>query len=347
MFERFTTEARSIVVQAQDEARLIKHNYVGTEHLLLAMLRPDTATAAALSTLGISLEPTRAMVVDIVGEGGSSPTGHIPFTPRAKKVLELSLREAIKLGDNSIRAEHVLLGLVREGEGVAAQVLVKQGASLDQVRDAALARLTRSPVGHPPPPSHRAGGQTPATDSALAVARQLAATGPLGSHHLLEALARSPDSAAARVLAALGVDAEALSAKIDEIGLDGTTDLTPAESAARRMTVRLDSFAEGDAGDPAARRAVIELGDERTVALVEMITGAAGGPLRGDDPAAGSLVGLWHAVSFELAKVAERLNGSPEQGEGGEGDDEGGMLGPVRAAIQGRLRRRRPAPEPD
>ncbi len=345
MFERFTTEARSIVVQAQDEARLVKHNYVGTEHLLLAMLLPDTGTAAALSSVGISLEPTRSMVVDIVGEGGSSPTGHIPFTPRAKKVLELSLREAIKLGDNNIRAEHVLLGLVREGEGVAAQVLVKQRASLDQVREAALAQLNRSPGVRPAPSSRSAGGQTPATDTALAVARQLAATGPLGSHHLLEALARSPESAAARVLAALGVDAEALSAKIDEIGLDGTTDLTPAESAARRITVRLDAGADAD--DTAGRRAVIEFGDERTVNLVEMITGAAGGPLRGDDPAAGSLVGLWHAVSFELAKVAERLTGSPDPGEGEQSEDEGRMLAPVRAAIHGRLRRRRPAPEPD
>lgn len=337
MFERFTTEARSIVVQAQDEARLIKHNYVGTEHLLLAMLRPDTATADALSSVGISLEPTRAMVVGIVGEGGSSPTGHIPFTPRAKKVLELSLREAIKLGDNSIRAEHVLLGLVREGDGVAAQVLIKQRASLDQVREAALAQLSRSPGARRPAPLRDApGGQTPAAHSALAVARQLAATGPVGSHHLLEALARSPESAAARVLAALGVDAETLAAKIDEIGLDGSTDLTPTEAAARRVTVRL----EGDAADPAGRRVIIELGDEHTVGLVDTMIDVVGGPLRGDDPVAGSLVGLWEAVSAELSAVAERLAGPDDAGEGEPGD-EPGVLRPVRAAIESRLMRRR------
>ncbi|MEZ5408459.1 MAG: Clp protease N-terminal domain-containing protein [Acidimicrobiales bacterium] len=339
MFERFTTEARSIVVQAQEEARLLKHNYVGTEHLLLAMLRPDLATAVALSTVGIDLEPTRAAVVKVVGEGGSSPSGHIPFTPRAKKVLELSLREAIKLGDNSIRAEHVLLGLVREGEGVAAQVLVQQRAALDQVREAALVQLNRSPGEHPPPAMRGAGGQTPATHAALAVARQLAATGPVGSHHLLEALARSPESAAARVLAALGVDAEALAAKIDEVGLDGTTDLTPPEAAARRATVRL----EGDADDPAERRVVIELGDEHTVGLVATMIDVVGGPLRGDDPVAGSLVGLWEAVSSELADLAERLAGPDDPGEG-EPEDEPGVLRPVRAAIESRLLRRRRPP---
>jgi len=339
MFERFTTEARAIVVGAQEEARLLQHNYIGTEHLLLAMLRPDTGTAAALGSVGIQAEPTRAAVVGVVGTGGSSPSGHIPFTPRSKKVLELSLREAIKLGDNTIRAEHVLLGLLREGDGVAAQVLVQQGASIDRVREAALAQLEQPPAARPPAPSSGSGSHTPAADTALAVARQLAATGPVGSHHLLEALARSPESAAARVLAALGVDAEALAAKIDEVGLDGTTDLTPTEAAARRMTVRL----EGDAADPAGRRVVIELGDEHTVGLVETMIDVVGGPLRGDDLVAGSFVGLWEAVSAELADVAERLAGPDEQGDEGEAD-EPGVLRPVRAAIQSRLLRRRRPP---
>lgn len=344
MFERFTTEARSIVVGAQEEARLLKHNYIGTEHLLLAMLRPETGTAAVLRTVGIGLEPTRAAVVEIIGEGGSpSPSGHIPFTPRSKKVLELSLREAIKVGDNSIRAEHVLLGLVREGEGVAAQVLVQQGAPLDRVREAAMARLAqlaRSSTGpYPALAGRSAGARTPAADNALTVAGRLAATGPVGSHHLLEALARSPESAAARVLAALGVDAEAVAAKIDEVGLDGTTDLTPTEAAARRVTVRL----EGDAAEPAGRRVVIELGDEHTVGLVDTIIAVTGGPLRGDDAVGGSLVGLWEAVAAELASVAEHLAGPPDEVVGDDGG-EGGVLGPVRAAVQGRIRRRRRPP---
>ncbi len=309
--------------------------------MLLALLGPDTATATALRSVGIKLGPTRAAVIDIIGQGGSpSPGGHIPFTPRAKKVLELSLREAIQLGDNSIRAEHALLGLVREGEGVAAQVLVKQGAALDRVREVVVAQLARAAGGQPTSAHRSVGGRTPAADTALAVADRLAASGPVGSHHLLEGLARSSESAAARVLAALGVDAEAVAAKIDEIGLDGTTDLTPTEAAARRVTVRL----EGDGADPAGRRVVIELGDDETVGRVETIIDVTGGPLRGDDPVGGSLVGLWEAVAAELAGLAEHLAGPPDPDGGGEGGEAAGVLGPVRSAIQGRiLRRRRPA----
>ena len=135
MFERFTDRARRVVVLAQEEAVGLNHNYIGTEHLLLGLIREREGVAAkALESLGISLEAVRSEVEGIVGQGQSAPTGHIPFTPRAKKVLELSLREALQLGHNYIGTEHILLGLIREGEGVAAQVLVKLGADLSRVR---------------------------------------------------------------------------------------------------------------------------------------------------------------------------------------------------------------------
>jgi hypothetical protein len=143
MFERFTDRARRVVVLAQEEARLLNHNYIGTEHILLGLIHEGQGVAAkALETLGISLEAVRGEVGEIIGQGDQAPSAHIPFTPRAKKVLELSLREALELGHNYIGTEHILLGLVREGQGVAAQVLVKQGAGLEQVRQAVVQLLS-------------------------------------------------------------------------------------------------------------------------------------------------------------------------------------------------------------
>ncbi|MFT4865329.1 MAG: ATP-dependent Clp protease ATP-binding subunit ClpC [Ilumatobacter sp.] len=143
MFERFTDRARRVVVLAQEEARLLNHSYIGTEHILLGLIHEGEGVAAkALESLGISLEAVRSQVEEIIGQGGSSPSGHIPFTPRAKKVLELSLREALQLGHNYIGTEHILLGLIREGEGVAAQVLVKLGADLSRVRQQVIQLLS-------------------------------------------------------------------------------------------------------------------------------------------------------------------------------------------------------------
>ncbi|MFV1990121.1 MAG: ATP-dependent Clp protease ATP-binding subunit, partial [Acidimicrobiales bacterium] len=141
--ERFTDRARRVVVLAQEEARLLNHNYIGTEHILLGLIHEGEGVAAkALEALGISLEGVRSQVEEIIGQGGASPSGHIPFTPRAKKVLELSLREALQLGHNYIGTEHILLGLIREGEGVAAQVLVKLGADLSRVRQQVIQLLS-------------------------------------------------------------------------------------------------------------------------------------------------------------------------------------------------------------
>jgi hypothetical protein len=135
MFERFTDRARRVVVHAQEEARRLNHNYIGTEHILLGLLREGEGIAAkALKSLGISLDAVRQQVEEIIGQGQQAPSGHIPFTPRAKKVLELALRESLQLGHNYIGTEHILLGLIREGDGVAAQVLVRLGADLNRVR---------------------------------------------------------------------------------------------------------------------------------------------------------------------------------------------------------------------
>jgi len=135
MFERFTDRARRVVVLAQEEARTLDHGYIGTEHLLLGLIREgDGVAARALVSLGISLEAVREQVGQIIGRGQQPPPGHIPFTPRAKKVLELALREAQQLGHGYIGTEHLLLGLIREGSGVAAQVLVRLGADLNRTR---------------------------------------------------------------------------------------------------------------------------------------------------------------------------------------------------------------------
>ena len=156
MFERFTDRARRVVVLAQEEARLLNHNYIGTEHILLGLIHEGEGVAArALESMGISLESVRSQVVEIIGQGSQAPSGHIPFTPRAKKVLELSLREALQLGHNYIGTEHILLGLIREGEGVAAQVLQQLGADLPKVRQTVIQLLSgvqgeeATPAGHP------------------------------------------------------------------------------------------------------------------------------------------------------------------------------------------------------
>ena len=195
MFERFTDRARRVVVLAQEEARMLSHNYIGTEHILLGLIHEGEGVAAkALESLGISLEAVRQQVEEIIGQGQYAPSGHIPFTPRAKKVLELSLREALQLNHNYIGTEHILLGLIREGDGVASQVLVKLGADLNRVRqqviqllqgyqgkgrDTVQAELWAGPVGG----SERRllstlRARVSAIESRLAVIEQRVGTGP-------------------------------------------------------------------------------------------------------------------------------------------------------------------------
>jgi ATP-dependent Clp protease ATP-binding subunit ClpC len=188
MFERFTDRARRVVVLAQEEARMLSHNYIGTEHILLGLIHEGEGVAAkALESLGISLELVRQQVEEIIGQGQQAPSGHIPFTPRAKKVLELSLRESLQLGHNYIGTEHILLALLREGEGVAAQVLVKLGADLNRVRQQVIQLLHgypgKSPEGSAAGQRERGlppglAARLDAIDSRLSAVEQRAGTGP-------------------------------------------------------------------------------------------------------------------------------------------------------------------------
>jgi ATP-dependent Clp protease ATP-binding subunit ClpA len=157
MFERFTERARRVVVLAQEEARRLNHNHVGTEHILLGLIHEGEGVAAAsLESLGISLEAVREQIEGIIGQGRAAPPGNIPYTPRAKKVLELSLREALQLGHNHIGSEHILLGLIREGRGAAAQVLVRLGADLARVREQVI-QMLEDAQGEEGPGTRRAG----------------------------------------------------------------------------------------------------------------------------------------------------------------------------------------------
>ena len=161
MFERFTERARQVVVLAQEEARTLKHNYIGTEHILLGLLREEEGLAArVLESLDITVERVRAQVVRIVGSGEEITSGQIPFTPRAKKVLELALREALSLGHNYIGTEHILLGLVREGEGIAAGALESLGVSLEKVRSQVMS-LTLAEATRRAGPAEPQGGPAP------------------------------------------------------------------------------------------------------------------------------------------------------------------------------------------
>jgi ATP-dependent Clp protease ATP-binding subunit ClpA len=145
MFERFTERARQVVVLAQDESRLLKHNYIGTEHILLGLLREEEGLAAhVLQSFDITVEEVRAQVARVIGEGDEVTTGQIPFTPRAKKVLELALREALSLGHNYIGTEHILLGVARENSGVAARILLDFGVDAEKIRNET-ARLLSAP----------------------------------------------------------------------------------------------------------------------------------------------------------------------------------------------------------
>jgi ATP-dependent Clp protease ATP-binding subunit ClpA len=162
MFERFTERARRVVVLAQEEARRLNHNHIGTEHILLGLIHEgDGVAAASLESLGISLEAIREQIEGIIGQGRTAPAGSIPYTPRARKVLELSLREALQLGHHHIGTEHILLGLIREGRGAAAQVLVRLGADLARVREQVI-QMLEDARGEEPETRHAATGADPA-----------------------------------------------------------------------------------------------------------------------------------------------------------------------------------------
>jgi ATP-dependent Clp protease ATP-binding subunit ClpA len=327
MFERFTNRARHVVVLAQEEARRLQHNYIGTEHVLLGLLgEPDGLAGRALEGLGMSLEAARHEVTAIIGTGTAAPSGHIPFTPRAKKTLELSLREALQLQHNYIGTEHILLGLISEGEGVAAQVL-KQHADLAAIRAAVLdllpaagaeaaraRRWLRRPAAAGP---GEAGGPaeptvlnaTPAGDTILGEAARLAGSQPVGSHHLLLAALADPDTAAARALAALGVDLDQAKATLRGADVTGTSDEPPEEAGRRQMVILVT-------GDRLTIEATDPVITEAGRAALHALGGQASPPgtIRGDLPACASLSTAWQALHDSLHSIqrrAEPLTASP------------------------------------
>ncbi len=352
MFERFTNRARRVVVLSQEEARGLNHNYIGTEHILLGLLEPGGIAAQALSRFAMTATGTRDEVRTRVGAGSEPPKGKIPFTPRAKKTLELSLREALSLHHNYIGTEHILLGLVREGEGVAAQILTEHAGDLEAVRQAVLdllpaaealqgrrwLRRRNAPLpGEPgeagePGESGDAAGMptTPAADAGLAEAARLAGGEPVGSHHLLLAALADPDSAAARTLTALGVNLDEARAALRDADVTGTSDEPPEQRGRRHMTLRVTGESLTlQATDPAllalARAAVEAVGDQ-----------AAGpGTITGDLPVSGSLAQVWLALRDSLEDIREHAAGGsqgPVQQEGGPGKDQEGGPGKGRPA---------------
>jgi len=323
MFERFTTHARHVVVLAQEEARQLRHNYIGTEHILLGLLGEPTGVAfRVLDGHGMTLEGVRQEVADVVGAGKKEPGKHIPFTPRAKKTLELSLREALALRHNFIGTEHILLGLLREDDGIAAQIM-RNHADLLAIRTSVLDLVTPGqaveqevslrrrfprprryrgsahPSAEPGAPAEEAGsGATPAADATLREAAQLAGTQPVGSHHLLLAALADADSAAARALAGLGVDLEQAKEALRGVDIAGTTDEQPEEAGRRQMVIHvLDDRVTVDAADPA----IVAAGQAALRALGE--EAAASGVIRGDQAAGASLAAVWQALRDSLATI--------------------------------------------
>ena len=331
MFERFTPRARRVVVGAQEQARGLGHNYIGTEHILLGLLtEPEGVGARALDRFGITLSGVRAEVTAIVGTSDDQVKGHIPFTPRAKKTLEIALREALELHHNYIGTEHLLLGLMREKDGVGAQILCKS-ADLDAIR---MAVLDLVPAGQATPGRRwlrrRSGAPadepeelptTPAADASMAEAARLAGSSPVGSHHLLLAALADPDTAAARTLTALGLDLDRAREALSSADVTGTSDELPEERGRRHMLIRVsDATVTIEATD----NDIVGLGRAAAEAL-----GDAGQPgtIRGDLPVSVSFGALWQALRASLEDVRRRAAAArgTQAGEGtaaGEGGAE-------------------------
>ena len=331
MFERFTNRARHTVVLAQEEARQLHHNYIGTEHILLGLLgEPEGYAGRVLTSFGITRDDARKEVRAMVGTGTDAPSGHIPFTPRAKKTLELALREALQLHHNYIGTEHILLGVIREGDGVGAQIL-RQHADLIAIR---MAVLDLAPAGksegtrgrrwllrrrgaadsleaeHPAEQTELR--TTPAADTSLSEAARLAGAQPVGSHHLLLAALADPDTAAARALAALGVDLDQAKEALRTADVTGTSDEPPEEAGRRQMVIHVtDDKLTIEASDPVIVRAGL--------ATLRAVGGAADPPgtIRGDLPVSASLSNVWQALEDSLGVIERRATLPAESAQGG------------------------------
>jgi ATP-dependent Clp protease ATP-binding subunit ClpC len=311
-----------VVVLSQEEARLLSHNYIGTEHILLGLLgEPESIGGQVLAGFGLTRDGVRDEVVEKIGRGKSAPSGHIPFTPRAKKTLELSLREALSIKHNYIGTEHILLGLIREGEGVAAQIL-RDHADLLEIRAAVLnavsatdpgeevegaeetnavlrwlrQRLTRHGTSVPfrpdLPAAEPATRGTPAVEAALQQAALMAGPLPVGSHHLLLAALEDANSAASWALASLGVDIDELRNKLRAAKVTGTSDEQPEQAGRRQMAIEVsDEMLHVTLTDPV----IVEAGKEALRAVNARAAAAAkgaapegaGGEGAGEVPASG------------------------------------------------------------
>jgi len=323
----------------------MSHNYIGTEHLLLALLHQpdglpheiDKGASAILEGFGMSLEGIREEVAAKVGTGTSKPSGHIPFTPRAKKTLELALREALTLHHTYIGTEHLLLGLIREGEGVAVQIMREHAdplairlAVLDHIpagdagdqksavagATAAIMRRLREATGRHELtdehlPAEYAVNATPAADATLAEAARLAEGAPVGSHHLLLAALADPHSAAARAFASLGVDLDQAKEALRRADVTGTSDEAPEEAGRRQMVVQVtDGTLTIVATDPvivAAGKAALQAVHANSAPGEEPASAsAAATAIRGDHPAAASFATVWQALHASLIKIADK-----------------------------------------
>ncbi|HEY8729773.1 MAG TPA: Clp protease N-terminal domain-containing protein, partial [Acidothermaceae bacterium] len=290
-----------------DESRRLQHNYIGTEHLLLGLLvERDGVGGRALAAAGVSLDETRKRVEQVVGLGKRTPSGHIPFTPRAKKVLELGLREALNLGHDYIGTEHLLLGIIREGEGLGTKLLVQQHVDLAALRSQVVAlvppaeksrrrfwasrqRAFSSPTVLPDDEVRA----TVAANASLDEAQRLAGEAAVGSHHLLLATLSDPTSAAAKALGSLGIDLDQARTALRNVDVAGTTDELPEEAGRRQLTMRLtDATLTLETTDPTlvahARRALA--GPEFT--------------LRGDDDRSRGFADVWSAWDASLRATA-------------------------------------------
>jgi ATP-dependent Clp protease ATP-binding subunit ClpC len=342
MFERFTDRARRVVVLSQEEARRLRHNYIGTEHILLGLLGESQGVAGrVLDSFGMSLDGVRTEVVEIVGEGQDEAPHRIPFTPRAKKTLELALRESLQLNHNYIGTEHILLGLIREGDGVAAKIMRKH-ADLPALRAAAIdqapawygdgpsaLRLRRraaarsgEPVAFAVEPEPTA---SPATDATLAEAARLAGPQPVGSHHLLLAALADSTSAAAKALASAGVDLDQAKEALRGVDVTGTSDEQPEEAGRRQMNIQVtEELVTVVATDPA----IVEAGRAALAALATSGAGgqttASGGVIRGADLSGGAATSLavaWQALRNSLVEVTRAAAATQSDKRDEPGDD--------------------------